>query len=619
MPNTDSIRSFDLAHFLQTLPDSAGCYLMFNSEDQVIYVGKAKNLKRRVSSYFVRHHDHPKTRTMVAQVARVELMLTNTEAEAFILEYTLIKKHNPRYNIIFRDDKSYPYLYVTTQHDFPGLYFYRGSRKKEGRLFGPFPSSPAVYETLNTLQKIFPVRQCSDSFYRNRSRPCLQYQIKRCTAPCTGFISKEAYAQDVNDTLAFLEGKSAQVIESKQAQMLAAAEALEFEQAAALRDQIELLKSVQSKQFVSVSRDEDADVVTLVQDESGRVVAQLLMIRSGNLWGSSSHFPKHAQFSEPALVLAAFLVQYYAGREIPKRIILGCVPDDLEGLKAWFAWQAGYQVYLVTAARGDAKRWLELATQNGQQALTSVAVDEAQQLRLLTQLQETLALPRLPMRMECFDVSHLQGTNTVASCVVFMNGLASKADYRRYNISGITPGDDPAAMRQVLSRRLKSGVQTGNLPDLLIVDGGKTQLAQAQQQLQELGLLEQVMLLSIAKGEGRKAGLETFYQVGDSDGVQLPPDHAVAHLLQRIRDEAHRFAITGQRNKRKTSLASGLQEIPGIGPKTRQKLLRKLGNTSAIKAASIEQLLAIEGVTQKQADAVYAYFHTDKTEPCQSS
>jgi excinuclease ABC subunit C len=309
-------------------------------------------------------------------------------------------------------------------------------------------------------------------------------------------------------------------------------------------------------------------------------------------------------------VLAAFLLQHYAGREIPKRIILGCVPDDLDGLKAWFAWQAGYQVYLVTAPRGDAKRWLELAENNGKQALNGVAVDEAQQLRLLTQLKEVLNLPRLPIRMECFDISHLQGTNTVASCVVFMNGTPSKADYRLYNISGITPGDDPAAMRQVLSRRLKSGIQTGSLPDLLIVDGGKTQLAQAQQQLQELGLLDQVMLMSIAKGEGRKAGLETFYQVGDSEGVQLPPDHAVAHLLQRIRDEAHRFAITGQRNKRKNSLASGLQEISGIGPKTRQRLLRKLGNVSAIKAATVEQLAAIEGVTQKQAEAVYGYFHS---------
>jgi excinuclease ABC subunit C len=576
----------------------------------VIYVGKAKNLKRRVSSYFVRQLDHPKTRTMVAQVARVELMLTNTEAEAFILEYTLIKKHNPRYNIIFRDDKSYPYLYVNTQHRFPGLYFYRGSRQKEGRLFGPFPSSPAVYETLNTLQKIFPVRQCSDRFYRNRSRPCLQYQIKRCTAPCTGFISQEDYAQDVNDTLAFLEGKSGQVIENKQAQMVQAAEALEFERAAVLRDQIELLKSVQAKQFVSVSRDEDADVVTLVQDDSGRVVVQLLMIRHGNLWGSSSHFPKQAQFAEPDLVLAAFLLQYYAGRDIPKRIVLGVIPDDLEGLKAWFAWQAGYQVYLVTAARGDAKRWLALAEQNGQQALTSLAVDEAQQLRLLSQLQAMLSLPRVPIRIECFDISHLQGTNTVASCVVFMHGLASKADYRRYNISGITPGDDPAAMRQVLGRRLKSGLQTGVLPDMIMVDGGKTQLAQAQQQLEELGLVDQVMLVSIAKGEGRKAGLETFYQVGDTDGLQLPADHAVAHLLQRIRDEAHRFAITGQRNKRKASLASGLQDIPGIGPKTRQRLLRKLGNLTAIKAASIEALSAIEGVTQKQAEAVYGYFHS---------
>lgn len=600
--------AFDLAYFLQHLPESSGCYLMFNADDQVIYVGKAKQLKRRVSSYFVRHHDHPKTRTMVAQVARVELMLTNTEAEAFILEYTLIKKHQPRYNIIFRDDKSYPYLYVSTQQAFPGLYFYRGSRRKEGRLFGPFPSSPAVYEALNTLQKLFPVRQCSDSFYRNRSRPCLQYQIKRCTAPCVGLISQQDYARDVQDTLAFLEGNSAQVIDDKTAQMMAAAEVLDFEQAAKLRDQIELLTRVQAKQFVSTATAEDTDVVSLISDAAGRVLVQLLMIRSGNVWGSSSHFPRHAHASAPELVLSAFLLQHYANRNIPKRIVLGSVPDDLAGLKAWFAWQAGHQVALITQPRGDAKQWLQLAYENGKQALAGMVVDEAQQLRLLTQLQEQLMLPRLPVRMECFDISHLQGTNTVAAGVVFVNGIASKADYRRYNISGITPGDDPAAMRQVLGRRLKSGIQTGNLPDLLIVDGGKVQLGMAQEQLVTLGLLDRVMLLSIAKGEGRKAGLETFYQVGH-EGVQLSMDNPVAHLLQRIRDEAHRFAITGQRNKRKASLDSGLQTIPGIGPKTRNRLLRALGTVQAIKASSVAELESIEGITRKQADAIYASFH----------
>jgi excinuclease ABC subunit C len=600
---------FDLTHFLQNLPETSGCYLMLNGDDQVIYVGKAKNLKRRVSSYFVRNHDHPKTRTMVAQVARVELMLTNTEAEAFILEYTLIKKHNPRYNIIFRDDKSYPYLYVSTQQDFPGLYFYRGSRKKEGRLFGPFPSSPAVHETLNTLQKIFPVRQCSDSFYRNRARPCLQYQIKRCTAPCVGLVSKEDYARDVQDTLDFLEGKSAQVIDAKTKMMHVAAEALDFEQAAKLRDQIALLASVQAKQFVSASKAEDVDVVSLVTDEAGRLLVQLLMVRNGNVWGSSSHFPRHAQSSEPALVLAAFLLQHYAGREIPRRIILGLVPDDLAGLTAWFAWQAGYHVYLVTQPRGDAKQWLQLAQENGKQALASALVDETQQRHLLTLLQSQLGLPRLPQRMECFDISHLQGTNTVASCVVFIAGVASKADYRRYNIDGITPGDDPAAMRQVLARRLKRGVETDTLPDLLIVDGGKTQLAQAKAQLEALGLLSRVMLLSITKGEGRKAGLETFYRLDDETGIQLSADNPVAHLLQRIRDEAHRFAITGQRNKRKTSLASGLQTIAGIGPKTRQKVLATFGNMSAVKSASVADLLKIEGITQKQAQAIYDAYH----------
>lgn len=599
---------FDLTHFLQNLPESAGCYLMYNAEGQVIYVGKAKNLKRRVSSYFNRQHDHPKTRTMVAQVARVELMLTNSEAEAFILEYTLIKKHHPRYNIIFRDDKSYPYIYVNTQHEFPGLYFYRGSRKKEGRLFGPFPSPPAVYEALNSLQKIFPVRQCSDSYFRNRARPCLQYQIKRCTAPCVGFISAEDYDRDVQDTLAFLSGKSDEVIAQKQAQMLVAAESLAFERAAALRDQIEQLRSIQAKQVVSTHKEEDVDVVTVVQDDAGRVLVQLLMIRQGLVWGSSHHRPKQAQGEALATVLSAFLLHYYASKPISRRIVLGVEPEDIDGLKAWFAWQAGKQVYLVTKPRGDALQWLKMAEENGKQALAGELVNEQQRLSLLTELQQALQLPRLPLRMECFDISHLQGTNTVASCVVFIQGEASKADYRRYNISGITPGDDPAAMRQVVSRRLMSGIQTDNLPDLLIVDGGKTQLQQAIDLVAEQGLAEQVMLLSIAKGEGRKAGLETYYTPNNLAGVQLAADSAIAHLLQRIRDEAHRFAITGQRNQRKKSLLSGLEEIPGIGAKTRQRLLKAFGGVGAIKQADFASIAAVEGVTKKQAQAVVDFF-----------
>jgi excinuclease ABC subunit C len=600
---------FDLTHFLANLPESSGCYLMFNRDDQVIYVGKAKNLKRRVGSYFNREQDHPKTRALVAQIARVELMLTQSEAEAFILEYTLIKKHNPRYNIIFRDDKSYPYLYLSSQQDFPGLYAYRGSRKKEGRLFGPFPSSPAVYETLNVLQKVFPVRQCSDRFYRNRARPCLQYEIKRCTAPCVGLISKADYAKDVQDTVAFLEGKSKALIQLKQQAMMIASDALEFERAAALRDQIALLETVQQKQFVSAEQPEDADVVTLLHDEAGRVVVQLLMIRNGNLWGSNSHFPRHAKDSDEGLVLAAFLLQYYTGRDIPQRIILGQEPEDKAGLLAWFALHAKKRVYLVTQARGQAQKWLQLAQDNARQALTSLEATQTQQLKLLTQLQTRFALPRLPQRMECFDISHLQGTNTVASCVVFLQGSASKEHYRRYNITGITPGDDPAAMKQVLSRRLTRGLQSGELPDLLIVDGGKVQLSMAVEQLALLGLQDQVMLLSIAKGEGRKAGLETYYQSPTDEGVQLDADDPLAHLLQRIRDEAHRFAITGQRNSRKKSLVSGLEDIAGIGAKTKTKLLRSFGNMLAIKAASLSQLSSVAGVTQKQAQAVYDYFH----------
>jgi excinuclease ABC subunit C len=601
--------AFDLTQFLVNLPESSGCYLMFNVQGQVIYVGKAKNLKRRVSSYFSREQEHPKTRALVAQITHVELMLTQSEAEAFILEYTLIKKHNPRYNIIFRDDKSYPYLYLSSHQDFPGLYAYRGSRKKEGRLFGPFPSSPAVYEALNLLQKVFPVRQCSDSFYRNRARPCLQYEIKRCTAPCVGLISKENYDKDVQDTIAFLEGKSKVIIQSKQQAMLVAAEALEFEQAAVLRDQIELLETVQQKQFVSAEKPEDADVVTLLYDETGRVVVQLLMIRSGNLWASSSHFPHQAKDNDAGSILSAFLLQYYTGREIPHRIILGQEPDDKAGLLAWFSVQAGKRVYLVTQTRGLAQKWLQLALDNARQALTRLATTQLQQMKLLTQLQTRFDLSKLPQRIECFDISHLQGTNTVASCVVFIEGIASKKQYRRYNITGITAGDDSAAMKQVLSRRLLRGVQSDELPDLLIVDGGRIQLKMAVEQVAALSLQDRVMLLSIAKGEGRKAGLETYYRYPThDDGIQLEVDDPLAHLLQRIRDEAHRFAIAAQRNSRKKSLVSRLEDIAGIGAKTKTKLLKAFSSISAVKEASLSQLASVAGVTQKQAQAVYTFF-----------
>lgn len=605
---TSGEQAFDLTHFLQHLPESPGCYLMYNQEDQVIYVGKAKQLKRRVSSYFSRHQTHPKTRTLVTQITRIEVMLTHTEAEAFILEYTLIKKHHPRYNVIFRDDKSYPYIYVSTHHPFPGLYFYRGSRKKEGQLFGPFPSSPAVHEALNSLQKLFPVRQCHDREFSNRVRPCLQYQIKRCTAPCVGLISAEDYHQDVQDTLDFLSGKSDEVIAKKQAQMQAAADELAFERAAQLRDQITQLTSIQAKQVVATQRDEDVDVIAVVQDASGRVLVQLLMIRQGQVWGSNNHRPKQVQDDDLTTILSAFLVQHYANKPISRRIVLNIVPDDLEGLKAWLTWQAGKQIAVITQPRGDTMQWLMMAEENAHQALLGEQVDEQQRLALLHRLQTQLALPRLPMRMECFDISHLQGTQTIASCVVFIAGVDHKSDYRRYKIRDITPGDDPAAMHQVISRRLLSGVQQDNLPDLMIVDGGKTQLSQAIMVLEAQQLTHRVMLVSIAKGEGRKAGLETYYTPDNLEGVQLAADNPVAHLLQRIRDEAHRFAITGQRKQRRQGLQSALDEIVGVGAKTRQRLLKALGSKAAIAQASYEQLLAVDGITKKQAQAIVDYF-----------
>jgi excinuclease ABC subunit C len=425
-------------------------------------------------------------------------------------------------------------------------------------------------------------------------------------------VSQEDYARDVVDTLAFLEGKSRQVIRDKTDAMLLASDELNFERAAALRDQIEMLNSIQTKQFVTAEKAEDADVVTVVSDDHGRVLVQVLMIRGGDVWGSSSHTPKHAQDADVSLVLSAFLVQYYAGRDIPRRLILGQVPNDVEGLTDWLAVQAGRAIQLVLQARGQATQWLKQAMDNGQQALLSQEVADSQQMALLNKLQTVFALTHFPKRMECYDISHLHGTQTVASQVVFLDGLAHKAHYRRFNITGITPGDDPAAMRQVLRRRLLRAQQDDVFPNLLIVDGGKTQLNMAIEMVSELGLQGRFDVLSVAKGEGRKAGLETFYRDVTDVGIQLPSDDPVAHLLQRIRDEAHRFAITGQQQKRKSALQSGLEALPGIGPKTRQKLLRALGNMSAIKQADVDTLVATAGITLKQAQIIVQAFEHER-------
>jgi excinuclease ABC subunit C len=425
-------------------------------------------------------------------------------------------------------------------------------------------------------------------------------------------VSQEDYARDVADTLAFLEGKSRQVIRDKTDAMLLASDELNFERAAALRDQIEMLNSIQTKQFVTAEKAEDADVVAVVSDDHGRVLVQVLMIRGGDVWGSSSHAPKHAQDAEVGLVLSAFLLQYYAGRDIPKRLILGQIPSDLAGLSDWFSVQAGHHVQLVLQARGKVAQWLKQTVDNGQQALLSQEIAASQQTALLEKLQSLFSLTHFPKRMECYDISHLHGTQTVASQVVFIDGLAHKAHYRRFNITGITPGDDPAAMRQVLHRRLLRAQQEDVFPDLLMVDGGKTQLNMAIEMIHELGLQGRFDILSVAKGEGRKAGLETFYRDFTDEGVQLSPDDPIAHLLQRIRDEAHRFAITGQQQKRKAGLQSGLEVLPGIGPKTRQKLLRSFGNMAAIKQADVDALVATAGITVKQAQIIVQAFEHER-------
>ncbi len=604
---------FDVSAFLKQLTQRPGVYRMLNKKGDIIYVGKAKNLKKRVSSYFKKTHDELKTAAMVAQIARVEVTVTDTESEAFILESTLIKRHKPKYNILFRDDKSYPYIYVSTGKTFPALSYHRGAKRREGEYFGPFPNANAVHQTLQALQKVFLVRQCAESVFNHRSRPCLQYQIKRCSAPCIkGMVTKEAYQEEVENTLLFLQGKSFDVVERLGQKMEQASHALEFEEAAVYRDKISALRTIQSQHLINQPGSKDTDVIVSVE-QAGQACVCLMMYRGGNLWGSEHFYPKMPiQIGEQIeeTVLNAFLTQHYQIHPVPAEILLPIKLTEQPALEAWLKEKRGGRVLLKSPSQQNAKSLISLAHTNALTGLKQHLTQKATQTERVKALQEVLALPEQPKQMECFDISHTQGQLTIASCVVFTDGTPNPSAYRKFNIEGITGGDDYAAMHQVLTRRyrrLKEG--GGFFPDLIVIDGGKGQLNQAIEALKTLEL-DHIPLVSVAKGEGRKAGLEIVYTPHHMQGIDLEPDHIALHLLNYIRDEAHRFAITSHRTKRtKTQTHSSLENIEGIGPKTRKNLLLHFGGLNQIKQASVSELSKVKGISSNKAQHIYDFFH----------
>ena len=603
---------FDARDYLKNLTPKPGVYRMLDGEGTVLYVGKARNLRKRVASYFRRTGLGSKTRSLVEQIAAIEVTVTHTEGEALLLENNLIKTLRPRYNVLLRDDKSYPYIYLSTEQQYPRLAFHRGARRGKGSYFGPYPGAGAVRESLHLLQKLFRVRQCEDSFFSNRSRPCLQYQIKRCTAPCVGYISPQDYAEDVRNTVLFLEGGDRAVIDGLVARMEKASAALEYEKAAGIRDQIATLRRIQEKQYVSNERG-DLDILASATN-GGNACVQVFFIRKGRNLGNAVFYPRVPGDSGNEEILSAFITQYYLGRSIPAELLLSHKPEDDDLIQAVLSEQAGHRVKLTTGVRSERARWLRLAINNAEQALAAFLNTRKGYLGRLHELKQALALDELPERMECFDISHTQGESTVASCVVFGMEGPIKSDYRRFNIQDIQPGDDYAAMEQALSRRYTRLVKgEGRLPDLLFIDGGKGQIGAAHRVLEELQVAD-VLIIGIAKGPERKPGLETLHVPGRTRPVSLAPDSPALHLIQQIRDEAHRFAITGHRQRRARSRkTSPLEQISGIGPKRRQLLLKQLGGLREVARAGVDDLQAVKGINRTLAQQIYDAFHGEPT------
>ena len=608
MPEIVENAAFDGKEFVRTLSTSPGVYRMLDAAGEPLYVGKAGNLKKRVGSYFLKPRMEPRIFAMVSQIARIEVTLTRTEAEALLLEAQLIKSLKPRYNILLRDDKSYPYIYLSGGEEYPRMAFHRGAKTGKGEYFGPFPSAWAVRESLNLMQKIFLVRQCEDSYFRNRSRPCLQHQIRRCSAPCVGLITPPDYQESVRHAAMFLEGKSNTVIEELGSGMERASAALEFEKAARLRDQIATLNRLQAQNYVQ-GASADMDVLACMI-QGGMSCVSVLYFRNGVSLGSRDFFPRLPIDATPGMLLSSFIAQYYLDKPVPRELLLSDRPDDCEVLAEMLSAQAGHNIELKANVRSDRARFVDLARKNAEAALHARLASNQTMRERFESLRDLLELGETPKRLECFDISHTMGEATVASCVVYGPEGAEKALYRRFNIAGVEPGDDYAAMRQALERRyrrLQAG--EGSLPDVLLIDGGKGQVTQALEVLADLAI-DGVLVVGVAKGAERRAGHETLIR-GDNGKTLWPgPESPALHLVQSVRDEAHRFAITGHRQRReKAREKSRLEEIAGIGAKRRSALLKHFGGITGVAAAGIEELASVKGMSRDLAAKIYAALH----------
>ncbi|HEV3010287.1 MAG TPA: excinuclease ABC subunit UvrC [Burkholderiales bacterium] len=590
---------FEAKAFVAGLPNLPGVYRMLGKGGEALYVGKARDLKKRVASYFNKQAHGPRTQMMIGQVASIEVTATRSEGEALLLENNLIKSLAPRYNILFRDDKSYPYLTVTG-HEFPRLGFHRGAKDKRHRYFGPFPHAYAVRESIQLLQRVFRLRTCEDTVFEHRSRPCLLHQIKRCTAPCTGMISAQLYAEDVANAALFLEGREDDVVGNLNRKMNAASQARRYEEAAAYRDQVRALSRVQARQYVESNRGVDADVVACVIDGEIACV-NLVMIRTGRHVGDRSFFPSNAEGAAAAEVVAAFLEQHYVEQPAPGLVVTS-EPVELEN------------IHVVTPSHGERKVWLDMARKNALLAIAQRVRDRATQEGRLLALREALGLPEGAQRIECFDISHTMGEATVASCVVYDRSQMQRSEYRRFNIRNVTPGDDYAAMGQVLARRYERvTAEAGKIPDLILIDGGRGQVNIASAVLRDLGL-HQVCVVGIAKGPERKPGEEELILESESRSLQLAPSHPGLHLIQAVRDEAHRFAVVGHRARRgKSRTTSMLNEIPGIGAKRRQALIEAFGGLQGVQAAAVDDIAKVEGISRPLAERIYRHLHESVT------
>jgi len=601
------VSAFDAAGFLAGLPNMPGVYRFKNAAGEVIYVGKAGDLRKRVSSYFQRNLASPRTALMVSQIAGAETTVTRTEAEALLVENNLIKSLNPRYNVVFRDDKSYGYILVTS-HAYPQIRFYRGAHQKGNRYFGPFPSAWSARDTIGHLQKIFLLRTCDDTVFAHRSRPCLLHQIHRCSGPCVGLVTEDRYERDVRHAEQFLEGKETDVIADLSAKMHAAAEGQRYEEAAHHRDQIRMLQRILSSQAAEAAGAGDVDIVAAVERE-GTWCVTLAMVRGGRHLGDRSFFPQNAAGSDAPTVVEAFLTQHYAQQPVPGRVVSDAV-EDHDALESLLAGIAGRAVKLVTRPIGESRTWLDMARRNAVLALGQRLSAQATQEARVAALQEFLGAEAPIQRIECFDISHTMGEAPVASCVVYDKGAMQNSEYRRYNVKGVEPGDDYGAMCYALGvryRKLADG--EGKTPDLILIDGGLGQLHAAQSAMTELGL-HMIRMVGVAKGVERKPGLEQLFIAGEDEPKRLPPDHPALHLIQQIRDEAHRFAITGHRARRgKARTASRLEEINSVGPTRRKRLLEHFGGLQGVIAASIDDLARVEGISRTLAERIYQELH----------